>query len=256
MTRPTLTRIRRYPVKGLPGEDLASAELEAGRGIAYDRAFGLAKRAAPIDPAAPQWLPKRHFHTLIDAPRLAALEIAFDEGPQMLTLRRGGRQVARGGLADPLGRTLLEQFFAAYLGETGAATRIVAAADRPFSDADRPVLSLINLASLADLARVLGTEADPVRFRGNLYFGGAAPWAELAWPGREIGIGTAQLRVIEAIGRCAATNVNPVTAERDLNIPLALVRGYGHDTCGVYAEVVRGGRVEVGDGIELPDGTA
>lgn len=254
MPCPKLTRIRRYPVKGLPGEDLASVELEPGREIAHDRAFALAKRAAPIDPVAPQWLPKRHFHTLMDAPRLAALEITFDEGSKTLTLRRGGRQVARGGLADPLGRTLLEQFFAAYLGETGAATRIVAAAERPFSDADRPVLSLINLASLADLARVLGTAADPLRFRGNLYFEGAPPWTELAWPGREVDIGRARLKIIDAIPRCAATNVNPVTAARDLNIPLALMRGYGHDTCGVYAEVVRGGQIAVGDTIELPNG--
>jgi uncharacterized protein YcbX len=49
--------------------------------------------------------------------------------------------------------------------------------------------------------------------------------------------------------RCAATNVDPETAARDLNIPHTLMRSYGHADCGVYAEVVNDGSVTVGDAI-------
>ena len=43
---------------------------------------------------------------------------------------------------------------------------------------------------------------------------------------------------ISPITRCAATQVNPVTAERDLAIPAALDRNFGHINMGIYAEVL------------------
>jgi len=47
--------------------------------------------------------------------------------------------------------------------------------------------------------------------------------------------------------RCAATSVNPLTAERDINIPGLIARTYRHPDCGVYAEVVSDGRIAIGD---------
>ena len=64
---------------------------------------------------------------------------------------------------------------------------------------------------------------------------------------REIQIGTARLKVVGRTQRCAATNVNPDTAERDMNIPLTLRKGFGHMDMGVYAEVVADGTVKTGD---------
>jgi MOSC domain-containing protein YiiM len=49
--------------------------------------------------------------------------------------------------------------------------------------------------------------------------------------------------------RCAAVNVDPETAARDLNIPQALMRRLGHADCGVYAEVIAGGTIGTGDTI-------
>jgi uncharacterized protein len=53
--------------------------------------------------------------------------------------------------------------------------------------------------------------------------------------------------VILPITRCAATQVNPVTAERDLDIAAALERAFGHINMGVYAEVLADGEIAVGD---------
>ena len=64
-------------------------------------------------------------------------------------------------------------------------------------------------------------------------------------------MGGARLRVARPIERCAATNVNPATAERDLNLPRALMRGFGHVHMGVYAAVTEGGEVAVGDALEV-----
>jgi uncharacterized protein YcbX len=56
--------------------------------------------------------------------------------------------------------------------------------------------------------------------------------------------------VVKRIVRCAAVNVDPVTAERDLNIPQTLMQAFDHADCGVYAEVITGGNIAAGDAIE------
>ena len=55
----------------------------------------------------------------------------------------------------------------------------------------------------------------------------------------------------ERIDRCAATNVDPATGLRDLNIPLALRQHYGHIDCGVLLRVVRGGKIGAAQAIDL-----
>src|SRR5690606_25960285 len=114
-------------------------------------------------------------------------------------------------------------------------------------DKQTPLVSLINRASVADLERVLRAPVDPVRFRGNILIEGLGAWREFEWVGREIGLGGARLRVTERIGRCAATHVNPASAERDLNLLRTLADAFGHTQMGVYAEVVEGGPIAVGD---------
>ena len=55
-----------------------------------------------------------------------------------------------------------------------------------------------------------------------------------------------RLRILKRIERCAATEVDPATGIRDLRIPKALMQSYGHTDCGIYAEIVGGGRLSVG----------
>ena len=64
-----------------------------------------------------------------------------------------------------------------------------------------------------------------------------------------VGPSGARLRVTKRTERCAATNVDPVTGQRDLAIPRTLMQRLGHADCGVYAEVVTGGRVAEGDAL-------
>src|SRR5262249_46147775 len=119
---------------------------------------------------------------------------------------------------------------------------------KPNATTDQYV-SLINLASIAALEQSIGAEVAPLRFRANVYFEGAPAWSELDWLEREIAVGGARLRVVSAITRCAATQVNPATASRDLDIVRALQHGFGHNLMGVYGEVVEGGEMAVGDRI-------
>ena len=113
-------------------------------------------------------------------------------------------------------------------------------------------MSLINLASIGALEQSIRAPVAPLRFRANVYFEGAPAWSEHDWVGSEITLGAARLRVIAPITRCAATQVNPVTAQRDLDIVAALERAFGHINMGVYAEVVAGGEISLGDRLHAP----
>ena len=65
--------------------------------------------------------------------------------------------------------------------------------------------------------------------------------------GRRLRIGGAVLSVEVRIGRCLATATDPETGQRDADTLGALRAGWGAQEFGVYAEVVSGGRVALGD---------
>jgi len=250
---PQLSDIYRYPVKGLSAERLERVTLAAGAGLPLDRAFALARASTAFDPAAPRPLPKTRFLMLMRNERLAALETRYDDASGILSIAREGTEVARGRLDEAEGRAAIERFFAAYMGEQAeGAARLVHAPGHSFADVGVPLVSLINLASLRALEAVAGRPLHPLRFRANLYVEGAEPWAEWGWMGREIGLGGAvRLRVIKRTVRCAATEVNPETAERDLDVRAALDAAYGHMDMGVYAEVATGGEIAVADRVDV-----
>jgi hypothetical protein len=248
----SITLIHRHPVKGLNAEALARVTLTPGEGLPHDRRFALAQGSTNFDTQAPEWRPKTQFLMLMRDEKLAQLRIAFDEETGDLAIHRAGKQVVHAKATEPLGRSLIEQFFAAFMGAAArGAPRLLEAPGHMFSDVREKCLSLINLASVTDLERVVGAAVDPLRFRANLYFEGAPAWAEFDWVGKEIVIGAARLRVNARIDRCAAINVNPETAARDLNAVKALQRGFGHIDMGIYAEVLDGGEIATGDGITI-----
>ena len=248
----TVAGINRYPVKGLNAQSLEVADLSVGEGLPGDRRFALALAATRFDGARPQWLPKTSFLMLMRNARLAALDTRFDDGDGTLTVRRDGKQVARAKITTPVGRAMIEDFFAAYMkGEIAGKPRLVPApTGHMFSDHQNKVLSIVNLATVRDLERVVGEPVDPLRFRANLHLEGAAPWAEFDWVDREIAVGGARLRITARIDRCAATTVRPGAGVRDINVPKALQRGFGHTDCGVYARVIADGRIAVGDSVQ------
>ncbi len=249
----TLSEIRRYPVKGLNGEMLDHAEMRAGEGLPHDRRFALAHAASQFDRTNPQWLSKQNFLQLMRDERLALLDARFDPDDGYLTIFRDGRKVARGQVTQPLGRILIEQFLDAFIepGPRGN-PHIVEAPGVMLSDVPDKFVSIANLASIKDIERVARAPVDPRRFRANLHLDGVPAWAEMAWPGKTITIGDMELEVVEKINRCAATEVNPDTGARDLHLLKILQEGFGHTACGVYARVVRGGRIAKGDVVTTP----
>jgi uncharacterized protein len=245
----SLFAIYRYPVKGLSAEPLPRTRLTAGQTIVADRRYAIENGPSGFDPAAPAYLPKIRFLMLMRNERLARLEARYDDATQVLSVRLAGREVARGDLATAHGRAEIERFFAEFCAdELRGPPKVLAADNHSFSDVARKVVSIINLASVAAIEDVLGSAVHPLRFRGNLYVTGWPAWHEFELIGQEIAVGAAaRLKVVKRIERCAAIDVDPDTGIRDLAVPQALARTLGHTECGVYAAVVTGGEIAVGD---------
>jgi len=122
---------------------------------------------------------------------------------------------------------------------------------------DRFPVSIVSQASVEELARQ-GNEGRPVdirRFRMLIEVAGAeAPHEEDTWLGREVAIGQAVVRVTRPDARCVITTQDPDTGERDFPT-LHVIKQYrglrdGRKLdFGVYADVVKPGRVGVGDAI-------
>lgn len=249
-----VTALYRYPVKGLSPQPLRQVHLNRGETFPGDRIYAIENGPGRFDPAAPRHLPKVAFLMLMRDERLATLETEFDAASHTLTIRRGGKAVTHGDLRAKPGRALIEQFMAAYMQPSlRGPPRIVSAPGHSFTDIAEKCVHIVNLATVADLARVMNRHIDPLRFRPNIVLAGAPPWAEFDWIGRELRLGTSGLRldVFARVVRCPATNVDPATGARDADIPAVLERQWGHTDFGVYARVSERGDLALGDPVTL-----
>ncbi len=245
--------LRRFPVKGLSAEELERAELAPGLQIAGDRAFAIENGPSGFDPDAPAKLPKVKFLCLMRNARLASLRTSYDPSTWRLEIESDGRLAAAVDLRSPEGRRSVEEWLTGFMGEEARGTlKVLPAPGRhTFSDTAKGWVSIVNRASVAAIEDFCGAPVDPLRFRANIDIAGLEPWEELDWVGRTIVIGGATLKVTRRTVRCAATEVDPVSAQRDLPIPATLMKRLGHADCGVYAEAVSAGAVAVGDEIRL-----
>ena len=140
----------------------------------------------------------------------------------------------------------------------GRTLRVVQGVDRSGVDRGRAgAVSLISRASLNGLARRAGEQVDARRFRMLVEIDGVEAHAEDGWVGARVRIGGALVRFRGHVGRCAVTTRHPESGAVDLPT-LDLLRAYRGelDTTeplpfGVYGEVLEGGRVAVGDRVEV-----
>jgi uncharacterized protein YcbX len=240
----------RYPIKGLTPEPLPTVVLEPGQTFPADRRYAIENGPSGFDPAAPAWLHKSFYLMLMRNERLAGLQTHYDDRSHLLTIRRDGQLAVSGDLETAAGRAAIEAFFAAnFAQELKGPPRVLSGGGHSFSDVAKKVVSIINLGSLKAIENMVGQPVHPMRFRANLYVQGWPAWSESGLLGQTLAIGDARLKIVKRIIRCAAVNVDPETAARDLDIPPALMRRFGHNECGIYAEVIAGGAIAVGDAI-------
>jgi len=298
-----VTDLHTFPVKGLRHVALPKVELKTGGGFPADRAwaFILGRYAHQWDPKNPESMfkgehhgTKVKFHQLISNPEMAGLHVGYDFEEDRLKLSKLGASTTLLDvkLTDPKGVQEAEGFFASFLvGNTNedrittdARPRLVSASDgqtHQFANVggtkDMLRLHLVNRQSVLDLARVLGQEVDPLRFRANVMVDGVEAWAEHEWVGRRVRLGSVVVEITETTIRCPATAVQPSGRDagiRNMNPPKVLqdafpeARALGRDHktmkalggpesmggyLGVYAKVVEGGGIAVGDTVEVLD---
>ncbi len=249
----TLAAITRYPVKAIGRGSLSRVMLSPGKVLPWDRAFAVAHEAAKFEGRSPGWVHKMNFLRGVSGPQLMAVTVAFDEAARTLTFRHpsAGEFILHLDDADS------EAAFLAWLtplwpGDAPAPAALVHTEGVPLTDVPDQWVSINSLASLRDLGQSMGVpDLSPDRFRGNLWIDGAAPWAEFDWVGHEITIGAARLKVEVRITRCKATHANPETGLRDVDTLAALERGWDHTDFGVYATVMEGGEIALGDPVTV-----
>ncbi|BCJ89879.1 molybdenum cofactor sulfurase [Terrihabitans soli] len=254
-----ITDLFRYPVKGLSPEPMNSLTLTRDNGIPFDREYALALGTTEFDPDHPEPLDKGFFLMLRNNEALAALRTKYDPARDRLSVALNGHAVLSAELGTDEGRDAVERFFERYMGEEAKGRpKLVRSAGHKFTDASvvSPVfmrsVSIVNLASIHALEAAVGEPLHRLRFRGNIYIEGLEPWEELEWVDREIRIGHVKLKGLARTPRCGAVNVNPDTAERDANLPKAIMKNFGHTDLGVFMEVLNDGEVRVGDDVLTP----
>jgi hypothetical protein len=91
---------------------------------------------------------------------------------------------------------------------------------------------------------------DVRRLRPNIVVGGVDGLSEREWPGMELHIGDAIIRLDSLRGRCHMTTIDPDTLQVNPGVLKDIVRRFGNELA-LNADVVRGGTIRIGDAVAL-----
>lgn len=244
----------RHPVKGFTPEAVGAARLEAGRWFPWDRLYAVEDGPSGFDPAAPAHIRKQRFTVLMTLPALAKARTKFHEASGVLDVEAEGRAALTADLGSSIGRDAFAAWLTDFLaGDVNGPLKVLAAPEgHRFTDNPKGYISILNLASVREIAEQIGRPVDPQRFRCNVHVEGWPAWAENGLVGRELSLGGARVRGFKTITRCLATHANPRTGERDMDVLATLLNRFRHTLCGLYVEVLDGGELTVGHRAELP----
>ncbi len=238
----------RYPVKSMQGEARDNVVIDDG-GVEGDRRFGV------LDPASGTIISAKKDGRLLEARALLVgveLTVRLPTGETAL----GTGPAVDAALSAWLGRTV-------HLVEARPGGRGTFECPTDFEDDDSELSrwqgpygsfvdsSPVHLLTTASL-RAMSSERpdlrwDAVRFRPNVLIeADGTGCIEDAWVGRRVLLGQVELRVRKPCGRCVmTTRPQPGGIPRQLDI-LRHLNAARSANLGVLAQVIRGGRVEVG----------
>jgi MOSC domain-containing protein len=247
-----VTRLFRYPVKSLAGEEIPALEI-GPQGPAGDRMFGV------VDAATGRVLSAKRLPRLLTAQarmRGGEVEVILPGGH----LVRAGGAEADGAFSDWLGRKVrLERrrggrALVDYEPNPYEPTGLVSFDLPPGNFADTAPVHLLSESSLRDAARERpSSNWDITRFRPNVFLAGAGgPRTEDGWVDRHLAIGSVLLAVTEPCLRCVMVNHAQGGLPADDSMFRWLLRARS-GTLGVHATVARAGLIRGGDRLTVLD---
>jgi len=242
-----VTALWRHPLKAHGREALDAVKLVAGQSMPFDRTWAVAHDNARI--RGDGWQKCANFTRGASTPALMAITANLDEETEFLTLAHP-ELPALTFHPDREAQAFLDWVAPLMPEGRSQPQSILRLSDRGFTDSAFPSLSLNNVASHHAVEALAGSALQQDRWRGNIWFDGEAAWQEFDWVGRDLAIVPVILHIEEPITRCKATTVNTETGQRDVDT-LAALNILGHQDFGVYATVVKGGTITVGDPLEL-----
>jgi hypothetical protein len=247
-----VARLCRHPIKSVGFEEVAEVILTEGQAFPFDREWAVAHAAAKCGANPTGWHAKLNFLRGWGSADLMAVSCVSDVAARRLTLCHPRQTAITVNPDDPADQPrLIDWLRPLWPSVRPEPATVVHVPGQAMTDVPEPYLAVLNLASLGDLSARMGQDLSIHRWRGNIWLAGLAPWAEFDWIGREITLGGARLVIERRITRCRAIGANPETGQQDAAVLETLETGYGHQNFGVYATVVGGGRVAVGDRVTL-----
>lgn len=238
----TLAHIFRHPMKAMGREALVTVTLTPDQCLPFDRVWAvLHERSKPTDGG---WAHCANFLRNAIEPGLMAISSRID-GSDLTLIHPTAGQITIDPDA-PTALPVLEEWLSHIIAPNQLAPKAIYRGTHHLTDTKEQWISINNLASHRAVQDRAGEELSIYRWRGNLWLDGLGPWEEREWVGKEVTIGPARLEVTEEIARCKATMANPDTGKRDVDT-LGLLRTWDHQNFGVYARVIQGGDIALGD---------
>lgn len=247
----TVAHIWRHPIKSHGREEIPEAFLTEGKCLPWDRRWAVAHERSCFDVERPSWQPCQEFSGGAKSPRLQAITTYVDERLGKLTLSHPDRVDITINPDDEGDANHFVQWVMPISNGSRMLPARLISAPQPMTDTSFQSISILNLASHAEVEKKLGTSLSPNRWRANIHIDGWEPWTEKKMIGKRIRIGAAELEVREEITRCMATTVNTKTGERDADTLGTLKNGFGHQEMGVYAVVTKSGRISQENTVEV-----
>ncbi len=259
--------IWRYPIKSMMGEELHATEVTE-RGLLGDRAYALidaetGKVASAKNPR--RWPNLFNFRAAyVEPPRdsrpLPAVRITLSDGAQLTTDQPDveARLSASVGRSVRLARTATDKALAeGYWPDHDWLPQRNQVFEFPLPPGtffDCATVHLVTTATLNHLRELTpASRFEVARFRPNFVIEpaqGLAGFIENGWIGRTLTLGAVQLRVDGPCPRCIMTTLSQGSLPKDPEVLRTAVVHNGGNV-GVYATVVRGGRISRGDAGEL-----
>lgn len=244
---PRLTQIFRHPIKALGLEELQQVTLCENQTLPGDRLWAVEHEASKFDPGE-GWGRCANFIRGASSPQLMAIRIeTLNSGLRLTHPTRPDLHVDLEAAPD----ALIDWVRPICDPDRAQPQSVVRATKQGMTDNSRPWLSVLTAASLDALSEATGTALARERFRGNLWLENTTAWEEFGWVGRRLKLGDAILEITEPIERCKATTVNPDTGVVDADTLGALQSNWDHRNFGVFAQVVDGGAIALGDKLTL-----